>query len=71
MGEQCKFHPGREARVRCQKMEIGYCQECLDNCEACTEPCGYCKFRTGCIIYELCRKSDKAKRLKEEMQGQA
>lgn len=70
MGQQCKFHPDRQARVQCQKMAIGYCQECLDNCEACTEPCGYCKFRTGCIIYELCRKSDKALRLKAEAQGQ-
>ena len=65
----CKHHPEREARVVCQKMDIGYCAECLDNCEACTDPCGYCKFRTGCIIYELCRKSDKARRLKEESQG--
>jgi hypothetical protein len=69
MGDTCKYHPEREARVQCQKMGIGYCQECLDDCEACTEPCGYCKFRTGCIIYELCRKSDKAKRLREECRG--
>jgi hypothetical protein len=66
VGEFCKNHPERAARVQCQKMAVGYCQECLDNCEACTEPCGYCKFRTGCIIYELCKRSDKAKRLKAE-----
>jgi hypothetical protein len=69
MGETCKYHPEREARVQCQKMGIGYCQECLDDCEACTEPCGYCKFRDSCIIYELCRKSGKAKRLREECRG--
>lgn len=69
MGEFCKNHPEREARVQCQKMSIGYCQECLDNCEACTEPCGYCKFRGGCIIYELCKRSDKAQRLKAECAG--
>jgi hypothetical protein len=51
-------------------MGIGYCAECLENCEACTEPCGYCKFRTGCVIYELCRKSDKAKRLRDECRGE-
>jgi hypothetical protein len=70
MGETCKYHPEREARVQCQKMGIGYCTECLDACEACTEPCGYCKFRTGCVIYELCRKSDKAKRLRDECRGE-
>jgi len=30
---QCRYHPDREAGVTCQKMEIGYCQECLDNCD--------------------------------------
>ncbi len=63
---QCRYHPDRESRVKCQKMDIGYCQECLDNCEACTDPCGYCKFRWGCIIWELCRKSDKRYRLESE-----
>jgi hypothetical protein len=70
MSERCKHHPERAARVQCQKMAIGYCQECLDTCQACTDPCGYCKHRSGCIIYELCRKSDQARRLKAEMQGQ-
>ncbi len=45
-------------------MQVHHCQECLDNCEACTDPCGYCKHRTQCIIYEMCRKSEKATRLK-------
>ncbi|MEW5736258.1 MAG: hypothetical protein AB1921_15535 [Thermodesulfobacteriota bacterium] len=66
---QCRNHPDREARVRCEKMQVGYCEDCLDNCEACTDPCGYCKFRSSCIIYDQCKKSDKAKRLKEESQG--
>jgi hypothetical protein len=69
MGENCKHHPERPARVVCQKMGLGYCQECLDGCQACTDPCGYCKFRSGCIIYELCRKSDKARELKEAARG--
>ena len=42
--------------VECQKMEYWYCQECLDQCRACTDPCLYCKFRRGCVIWELCRK---------------
>ena len=52
----CRFHPERAAYVVCQKHEVGYCQECLDACRACTDPCLYCKFRPGCVIWELCRK---------------
>jgi len=65
----CKYHPGREAFVQCQKMMIGYCQECLENCEACTDPCTYCKFRGQCIIWEMCRKSKKRYRLEREAKG--
>jgi hypothetical protein len=68
---KCRYHPDREARVVCQKMEIGYCQECLDNCEACTDPCTYCKFRQGCIIWELCRKSEKKYRLEKAASGES
>ena len=66
---QCRYHPGREVSVTCQKTEIGYCQECLDNCKACTEPCGYCKFRTQCIIWEKCRKSEKRYRMEKQAKG--
>ena len=66
---QCKYHPDREAYIKCEKMEIGYCQECLDNCEACTDPCTYCKFRSQCIIRELCRKSEQRYRLEEAAKG--
>ena len=68
---ECRYHPGREARVQCQKMEFWYCQECLDACRACTDPCLYCKFRPGCVIWELCRKEAR-KRCQElaEEQGQ-
>ena len=52
----------------CQKMEVAYCQECLDNCKACTDPCLYCKFRPGCVIWELCRKEAR-KRCKEEAEA--
>ena len=52
---KCRFHPDREARVTCQKMETGYCQECLETIETCTDPSGYCKFRPQCIIWERCR----------------
>ncbi len=67
----CRNHPEREARVQCQKMRIGYCQECLDNCEACTEPCGYCQYRSGCIIWELCRHSEVRYRKEREAKGHA
>jgi hypothetical protein len=60
----CRFHPDRDACVTCQKMEFGYCQECLDLCKACTDPCLYCKFRRECVIWELCRKEAR-KRCKE------
>jgi hypothetical protein len=56
---QCRNHPDREARVKCSKMETGYCAECLENCEACTDPCGYCKFRSSCVIWEQCKRSPK------------
>lgn len=52
---KCRFHPDREARVTCQKMETGYCQECLDTIDACTDPTEYCKFRPQCIIWEFGR----------------
>jgi hypothetical protein len=61
----CLFHPDREAWVQCQKHELGYCRECLEACRACTDPCLYCKFRPGCVIWELCRKEAK-KRCQEE-----
>jgi len=66
---QCRYHPDREARVICQKMGVGYCQECLDNCEACADPCVYCKFRSSCIIWELCKKSEKRYRLEKAAIG--
>jgi hypothetical protein len=66
---KCRYHPDREAKVVCQKMGMGYCRECLDNCEACTDPCTYCKFRQACIIWELCRKSEKRYRLEKAASG--
>jgi len=67
---KCRYHPERDSCVTFQKMEIGYCQECLDNCEACTEPCTYCKYRSSCIIWELRRKSEKRYRLEKEAKGE-
>jgi hypothetical protein len=65
MTMECRFHPGRQACVECQKFEFYYCQECLDQCRAGTDPCLYCKFRTGFVIWELCRQEAR-KRCKEE-----
>ena len=56
---KCRNHQDREARVICQKMETGYCRECFETIETCTDPSGYCKFRTQCIIWELCRTRQK------------
>ena len=67
----CFHHLDREARTICQKMAIGYCQECLDNCMACTDPCGHCGFRQSkaCIIWELCRKSERRYHLERMAKG--
>jgi len=46
-------------------MEFRYCQECLEACRACTDPCLYGKFRRECVIWELCRKEAR-KRCKEK-----
>ena len=68
--DKCRHHPDRDACVLCQKMEVAYCQECLDNCRACTDPCLYCKFRQSCVIWELCRKEAR-KRCKENQGEEA
>jgi hypothetical protein len=62
---ECRFHPGREAPYRCDKMGYAYCQECLNECRACTDPCNYCKTRAQCVIWERCGKEAK-KRCQEE-----
>ncbi|MBW2094020.1 MAG: hypothetical protein JRI80_03955 [Deltaproteobacteria bacterium] len=67
---QCRYHPDREAYIQCQKMGVGYCRECLENCEACTDPCTYCKYRPQCIIWELCKKSEKRYRLERQSKGE-
>ena len=67
--DKCRHHPDRDACVVCQKMEVAYCQECLDACRACTDPCLYCKFRQGCVIWELCRKEAR-KRCKDAAEAQ-
>ncbi len=54
---RCRFHPERPARFRCMKYGYDYCVECLESCEACTDPELYCRHRTQCMIWELCRKT--------------
>ncbi|HDL90302.1 MAG TPA: hypothetical protein ENG14_05305 [Thermodesulforhabdus norvegica] len=56
---KCRFHPDREAVVICEKFNYGYCSECLDRCDACTDPDLYCRHRSYCIIWERCRKTVK------------
>ena len=62
MTSTCRFHPEREAVVVCNKHEHGYCQECIDRCSACSDPELYCRHRTYCVIWELCRKIVKARK---------
>ncbi|MBC7358093.1 MAG: hypothetical protein H5U10_06115 [Desulfacinum sp.] len=62
MTERCRFHPEREAVVRCEKYLYGYCQECVDACDACTDPELYCRHRQACMIWELCRREIKKRR---------
>jgi hypothetical protein len=52
----CRYHPDREAKFLCNKMEYGYCEECLEDCTACSDPELYCRHRTQCFIWESCRK---------------
>ena len=66
---ECRYHKDRQAYIKCEKVEIGYCRECLENCKACTDPCGCCQFRPQCLIWELCRKSEKRYRLEEMAKG--
>ena len=40
-------------------------RKCI-GCEAYTDPCTYCKFRPQCVIWEMCRKSEKKYRLEKE-----
>ncbi len=62
MTSSCRFHPERSAVVHCEKFEYGYCQECVDSCRACTDPELYCRHRTACVIWELCRREVKKRR---------
>ena len=64
--KKCRFHPEEEARVYCNKFEYGYCQECLESCSACSDPELYCRHRTYCVIWELCRKTVKRRKRDEE-----
>ena len=70
MSNVCKNHPDREAAIHCMKMGISYCQDCLDNCEACTDPCGYCQWRPQCVIWELCRKSEARYERERQIKGE-
>lgn len=58
----CRFHPDRNTMVYCSKHEWGYCEECLASCRACTDPELYCRYRTSCIIWEMCRETIRRKR---------
>lgn len=65
----CRFHPGRPAVVRCNKYAYHYCQECVDACDACTDPNLYCQYRTQCFIWEMCRGEIKRRRKEAACEG--
>lgn len=58
----CRFHPERPAVVRCNKYEYHYCRECVEACDACTDPNLFCQHRTQCFIWEVCRGEIKRRR---------
>ena len=49
---KCTRHPDRPAFSVCMKYNQGYCEECC----ACPDRRGYCKFRTRCIAWQVCSK---------------
>jgi hypothetical protein len=55
---KCINHPDRNAFSICQKYNLGYCKVCC----ACRDPKAYCKYRTQCIGWQVCkrRKEDRA-----------
>jgi hypothetical protein len=59
---KCRYHPDRSSRVRCMKYGYDYCQECLESCDSCTDPELYCTYRTQCVIWEVCRKTIRARK---------
>jgi hypothetical protein len=48
----CINHPDRKAFSICQRYNHGYCRECC----TCPDPKGYCKYRTRCIAWQICKK---------------
>jgi hypothetical protein len=59
----CRYHPERHAVITCDKFEYGYCEQCLGDCQACTDTESYCKSRTHCVIWEHCRQVAREKRV--------
>ena len=51
----CNHHPDRAAFSICQKYNQGYCEECC----TCADPIGYCRYRTQCVAWQVCRKNAK------------
>jgi len=49
MRQQCIKHPEKKGSHLCSKYLIYLCDDCL----ACSNPKGYCKFRTSCMINEF------------------
>ena len=45
---RCQNHPDREGQYFCSKYMRYLCEECA----VCQDPELYCKFRSGCLIWE-------------------
>ena len=73
----CKNHPDRNVVAICQKYNIGYCDICCEcnddnSCCECSDPELYCRFRSQCIIWEICKqrrkKKGKIEKIKQEVE---
>jgi hypothetical protein len=56
----CLRHPQRPAFSICEKFGHGYCEECC----TCSDPKGYCRYRTRCVGWRLWAKEGKKKSVK-------
>jgi len=60
----CLRHPQRPAFSICEKFGHGYCEECCP----CSDPKGYCRYRTRCVGWRLRAKEGKRESVKGKAQ---
>ncbi len=62
---KCRYHGDQEAVAVCQKFGYGYCRQCCEEGErdprcGCSSPETHCVFRSGCVVYYMSRRREKA-----------